>query len=291
MAAQPDAAKAGTLPVGGHTTKGIVEGAMLDEVRRVLRSPVARRTGRPTPEQLARLSGMLFETARLRAREALRSGMSAEQAEREALGSVQEVAARLVAFSPDLFASLAELVRFDLKEWGLRRRVKGVRAAVAPAVCPLPSGAHPERWEDIEMYFFTKGVVQIKASGATWNVGPEEMGFARKHATHPIVAWEALFELAKNGGQRRVERLTDQLRNQARQASRTSKPPTGPDPTRDSLAVAEKQSASARKARQRVQKRMQEIRDHLQQYFKLSDNPIPFVGGFGYRARLCLRAK
>jgi len=87
---------------------------MLYQIRKTLRSSAAKRTGGPTPEQLARLSRLLFETARARAREALRSGRSREQAEREAVNSMQEAAAELAPFRPGLFASLKEQVRFDL---------------------------------------------------------------------------------------------------------------------------------------------------------------------------------
>jgi hypothetical protein len=115
-----------------------------------------------------------------------------------------------------------------------------------PAVRPKNSAAR--NWESIEILFLSDHRIQIRVNGKSMEaLNFAEFGFADGRTQNPNKAWELLRVLAEERGI-----------------------------IRNGNAVGEDWA--------KVEKRMQEIRKVLREYFALPDDPIPFVGT-GYQSR------
>ena len=114
----------------------------------------------------------------------------------------------------------------------------------------LRSALHVSNWEDIEIAFLSEGRVQIRSGQETETCNFGDLGFADGRTKNPRRAWIVLQIMAQSGGIIRDTQKTHGTWS-------------------------------------RVEKRIQEIRELLRQYFGISSetDPIPFVDGTGYRAR------
>jgi hypothetical protein len=123
---------------------------------------------------------------------------------------------------------------------------------------PFPSGETEtknkygaDRWEDIEIVLLSDLRLQFKI-GDDWgeSLNYADMGFQDRRTEKPNLAWKTLQMLAKEGG------------------AITSTPT----------------------AREwvKLEKRIQEIRKVLKQYFNLSDDPLLYIDNVGYRTRFKL---
>jgi hypothetical protein len=113
------------------------------------------------------------------------------------------------------------------------------------------SALHVSNWEDIEIAFLSEGRVQIRSGQETETCNFGDLGFADgRTGKNPRRAWIVLQIMAQSGGIIRDTQKTHGTWS-------------------------------------RVEKRIQEIRELLRQYFGMSSetDPIPFVDGTGYRAR------
>jgi len=117
---------------------------------------------------------------------------------------------------------------------------------------PQGSLAIAANWEDVEISFLSDERVQILSGGQhqTFNYG--ELGFADRRNGKPNQAWVLLRHLAESDGT-----------------------------VRD--------ATWARGDWSKVEKRIQEIRKHLRAHFRIDSDPLPFVEGTGYRARMKIR--
>jgi hypothetical protein len=112
----------------------------------------------------------------------------------------------------------------------------------------------PTTWSDIQVVFLSDDRVQIyveKKPCETMNYA--DFGFADLRTGNPNLAWEALRTLAEEGG-----RITNTNR----------------------LGVLWS----------KFEKRVQEIRAILRQYFGISDDPIPYIEGTGYVTQFRIRS-
>jgi len=107
-------------------------------------------------------------------------------------------------------------------------------------------------WEEIEIDFTSEERVQIRIGKQLETCNYGELGFEDRRSGKPNRAWLLLRVLAAQGGT-------------IREAVRT-----GEDWPK-------------------VEKRIQEIRKSLRNYFRLLDDPLPFVEGTGYRTRFAIR--
>jgi hypothetical protein len=121
---------------------------------------------------------------------------------------------------------------------------QGVTEGERPA---QPSAAGAATWEDIEISFLSDERVQIRNGPNIETCNYAEFGFADGRNGRPSQAWGTLRELAEQSG----------VIREARQ---------GPQ------------------AWPKLEKRIQEIRKALREYFGISADPIPFVEGGGYHA-------
>ena len=102
---------------------------------------------------------------------------------------------------------------------------------------------HPtlKRWQEIKITFLSDNRIEVcwgATEPETYNYG--EFGFEDRRSGKPNLAWIMLRELSKEGGTR-------------------PQPPAG-------------------KTRAKEQKRIEEIREHLKNHFKIDTDPIPFNG-------------
>src|SRR5262249_47820226 len=128
----------------------------------------------------------------------------------------------------------------------------------APASSSMPVGRESAslavlRWEDIEIVFLSDHRVQI----SRWGVKAEpvnyaDFGFADGRNENPNLAWQTLRILAEQGG-----------------------------------VLSNEKEANARWPE--VEKRIQEIRKVLRNYFQISSDPIPYVKDRGYVAQFKIR--
>jgi len=105
-----------------------------------------------------------------------------------------------------------------------------------------------DKWEEITISFLSEERVQIWGGNQTEICNYSELGFEDGRMGKPRRAWTMLQVLAASGGS-----ITD---------------------TRETRGTWPM-----------VEKRMQEIRKMLRQYFKIAPDPVPFVHGREYRAR------
>jgi hypothetical protein len=103
-------------------------------------------------------------------------------------------------------------------------------------------------WEQIEISFLSEERVQIQTGSESRTLNYAEMGFEDQRNGKPNKAWRAFVALAQDRGM---------IRSGSRPGSR--------------WAIAEK--------------RVQELRRALKNWFPISTDPIPFVRGIGYQAR------
>jgi hypothetical protein len=116
----------------------------------------------------------------------------------------------------------------------------------APAVTPKNSAA--KEWQTIEILFLSDHRIQIRVNGKSMESRNfAEFGFADGRTQNVNKAWELLRVMAEERGI-----------------------------IRNGKAVGEHWS--------KVEKRIQEIRKVLREYFGLPDDPIPFVEGTGYQS-------
>jgi hypothetical protein len=113
-----------------------------------------------------------------------------------------------------------------------------------------PAGV--SKWEDVEIEFLSDERVQIWMRDESRTLNYAELGFMDKRSEKPNQPWIMLRTLAELGGT-----LED--------------------------------SAVARKKWSAVEKHIQRIRAVLCNHFGLSDDPIPFVRGVGFRTRFKIR--
>lgn len=111
----------------------------------------------------------------------------------------------------------------------------------------VPAKMAPSDWQEVEIWFVSDERVQIKVGEYTETRNYTEFGFEDGRTKKPDRAWVTLRELAKLGGT--IRQATDS------------------------------------RGWDIVEKRMQEIRNVFRNCFSLSDDPLPFVKGTGYRAR------
>jgi len=123
-------------------------------------------------------------------------------------------------------------------------------------VQPPPCGSdmdepdqHLTKWEDFEIRFTSDERVQITVAGQHETRNYSEMGFEDKRSRKPNLAWQTLRLLAEKRG-----------------------------------IIHE--SSNKKRDWPRVEKRIQEIRKTLRELYKIPDDPLPYVKGTGYRARL-----
>jgi hypothetical protein len=102
-------------------------------------------------------------------------------------------------------------------------------------------------WDRVEISFLSDERVQIRNGTRTETRNYAELGFADSRSGKPNRAWETLRALAEANG-------------------------------------IIQDGASTAAAWTQVEKRIQEIRKTLRSHFDISTDPIPFVGGTGYRA-------
>jgi hypothetical protein len=116
-----------------------------------------------------------------------------------------------------------------------------------------PRNSAAKKWQSIEILFLSDLRVQIRIDGKNMEtLTYAELGFADGRTQNPNKAWEVLRVLAEQRGV-----------------------------IQDGKTVGELWP--------KVEKRIQEIRKELREYFGLPDDPIPFVEGMGYQATFKIR--
>jgi hypothetical protein len=110
-------------------------------------------------------------------------------------------------------------------------------------------GLKPEAWASLEIRFLSDERVQLKVGLEVATCNYAELGFEDRRSGKPNLAWAVL---------RAVAQLDGQMQRSPAGASAWSE----------------------------VERRIQEIRKRLRHYFKLTDDPIPFVREHGYCARV-----
>jgi hypothetical protein len=167
------------------------------------------------------------------------------------------------SFIANTQARLGARVQYWLSQ-ALTQQVQDGQVEILPALQALveqPPGSSTipvaTRWEDITIRFIDDWVIQVTIAGAVLQpCSFIEMGFEdRRTGNKPNLAWETLRELATQGG-----------------------------------AIAAISQASNSKVRnwQKLEKRMQEIRQRLKRKYRLTEDPIPYANG-AYRARFHLQ--
>jgi len=105
------------------------------------------------------------------------------------------------------------------------------------------------RWEDIELRFLSERGLQIMVNGkAGKTMNYSELGFEDRRTSNPNRAWILLLALPEFDG------------------------------TISHVGQAERDWP-------KVERRMQEIRKLLRKHFGISEDPLPYIEGTGYRAR------
>jgi len=112
----------------------------------------------------------------------------------------------------------------------------------------LRTALHVSKWDEIEITFLSEGRVQIRCGQETETCNFGDLGFTDGRTKQPRRAWIVLQIMAESSGVIRDTQKTH-----------------GKWPM--------------------VEKRMQEIRELLRQYFGLSGDPVPYAPGNGYRTR------
>jgi hypothetical protein len=127
--------------------------------------------------------------------------------------------------------------------------VSGLPAPAVTTSAVTPKNSAAKKWESIEILFLSDHRIQIRVNGKSMeSQNFAEFGFADGRTQNANKAWELLRVMAEERGI-----------------------------IRDGKAVGEDWS--------KVEKRIQEIRKVLREYFGLPDDPIPFVEGTGYQSR------
>ena len=120
--------------------------------------------------------------------------------------------------------------------------------AVDPGASAGKPEFHAEHWGEVEISFFNEFSVQIKSGKIKANREFGALGMAHQRSGKPTLAWQTLHDLAQTNGI--INRPTGRAITWATQ-----------------------------------EKRMQELRTWLRDQFGLSEDPLPFVKGTGYRAK------
>jgi len=127
--------------------------------------------------------------------------------------------------------------------------VSGLPAPAVTTSAVTPKNSAAKKWQSIEILFLSDHRIQIRVNGKSMESRNfAEFGFADGRTQNANKAWELLRVMAEERGI-----------------------------IRDGKAVGEHWS--------KVEKRIQEIRKVLREYFGLPDDPIPFVEGTGYQSR------
>ena len=155
---------------------------------------------------------------------------------------------------------------FDLQLKGFRLRMGRLQdrwrrsLEIEAKECDLASGSTPRAgypqsstvqsatWDTVEISLLSDHRAQVRNGVATEILNYAELGFKDGRSGNPTRAWKALCVLAAKGGT-----------------------------IKDAAGMGRKWP--------QVERRMQEIRRALKKHFGISLDPIPFVGGVGYRAR------
>lgn len=116
-----------------------------------------------------------------------------------------------------------------------------------PTRIMAPKNSAAKNWQSIEILFISDHRLQIRVDGKSMeSLNFTEFGFADGRTQNPNKAWELLRALAEARGT-----------------------------IRDGKPIGEQWS--------KVEKRIQDIRRVMREYFGLPDDPIPFVEGTGYQ--------
>ena len=105
-------------------------------------------------------------------------------------------------------------------------------------------------WEDIQIMFISDERVQIRSGDGSETCNYSEMGFAdtRGGGSKPNRAWIALRTLAERKG-------------------------------------TIKDTANIEADWQKIERRIQEMRKNLREFFNIDDDPLPYLEGIGYRSK------
>jgi hypothetical protein len=110
-----------------------------------------------------------------------------------------------------------------------------------------PKNSAAKSWQSIEILFVSDHRLQIRANGMSMEtLNFAEFGFADRRTQNPNKAWELLRALAQSRGT-----------------------------ICDGKAIGEQWP--------KIEKRVQDIRRVLREYFGLPGDPIPFIEGTGYQ--------
>jgi hypothetical protein len=163
---------------------------------------------------------------------------------------------------PESIRAVSEPARWLANEiWKSRgRRIRRGYEQIAARQKPLRVGSqgdHPgdrsaAKWGDIDLTFLSEERVQIRIGKELRTCNYSEFGFEDRRSGKPNRAWALLMALAKS---------------------------------RDGL----QRSEWTEKRWPLVEKRIQEIRKVLREYFGLDDDPLPYAEGNGYRPRFRIR--
>ena len=131
---------------------------------------------------------------------------------------------------------------------------EGVAAGTnpSPAQGGFPIAGRAQTWEDIE-FTIDDHAIEVLMAGRSETCGYKEMGFEDKRTGKPDNQWAVLRALAK---------LEGTLPDDARHGKQW-------------LAIT---------------KQIERTRKALQRYFAMTDDPIPYETGIGYRARFKIHA-
>jgi len=128
-----------------------------------------------------------------------------------------------------------------------QNRGTGLRTRRNASIVEKSSDGHPPKWEDIEISFLSDERIQLKAPGLTKTFNYAEFGFEDGRNKKPNGAWITLRALAENRGI-----LKEPFKEHQKWAA--------------------------------IEKRVQEIRKALREQFGITEDPLPYVKGTGYRA-------
>jgi hypothetical protein len=146
---------------------------------------------------------------------------------------------------------LAEQIPIGRDRW-IRKSYEQIasREAAETTVTPHELGRlRIEKWEDLEIWFLSDTRVQFRAGKELATYNYEELGFVDRRSGKPDSAWVEFRNLAESNGN---------IRN----------------------------AGNTRGQWPAVEKRIQEVRKRLRIFFGQSADPIPFVKGHGYCARM-----
>lgn len=158
---------------------------------------------------------------------------------------------------------------------------KEVNTQPAKAVSPRITAT---KWEEIEIQFVSDKQVQIYTDGK--NAGAynfDELGFADRRTGNPKRSWAVLLQLADHSGI--IPSTGGRFRARTPTVRRTSENPGSEYP--ENIGDIGQEWATQRAAGNewsKIEKRVEEIRRTVRQYFGIATDPIPLIRGTGYKA-------